>query len=95
MPPGREIAMLGISAYLFCMAKKKRRGRPKLTKATRRGSVVTLRLSPSERRALEEAREAGGFRTISESIRSALRLTPDPVKIEKPEAEGVGVEPQR
>ena len=36
-------------------AKKKARGRPPLKKGQDRGSVITLRLKPSERKALEKA----------------------------------------
>ena len=61
------------------MAKKIRRGRPKLPKGVSRASVVTLRLQASERKAIDAAATRDGFDTISEWIRAALMAVCEPI----------------
>ena len=84
------IAIQLIVGYICCMAKKPRRGRPKLPKGESKASIITLRLQPAERRAADVAAKREGI-TLSEWIRLALMRAATQVTMDQSKTEGVGV----
>jgi hypothetical protein len=77
------------------MAKKKRgRGRPKLPRGVSKAWVVTLRLERGQRQAILAAAKREGTRP-SHWMRLALMAAAADVNMEKPEVEGVGIEPRK
>lgn len=71
------------------IAKKAKRGRPKLPRGTNRGCVITLRLKAGERKSVVSAAERAG-KTLSEWIREALLSTAATVNMETAESGGGG-----
>lgn len=70
--------------YLFGMAKKISRGRPKLPKGQSKAAVVVLRLQPAERKAVVAASKRAGLK-LSEWARSALMLAANDGNLESKE----------
>jgi uncharacterized protein (DUF1778 family) len=74
------------------MAKKHRRGRPKMDKGVSRAAVMTLRLQPTERKKVLAAAKQSRQK-VSDWMRTALLAAADSITIEKPKAEGAGIQP--
>jgi hypothetical protein len=74
------------------MARKAKRGRPRLPKGQSKAALIVLRLQPEDRKTVYVAAKRAGVK-FSEWARTALLRAANDGNLEKPEAEGGGVEP--